>query len=195
MKKLMIAFAAIACAFVANAATVSWSISNVQTADATKLTSGHIYMFFTTGDAAAEISAIKALAGTGADALTTAMSSAAWNDTKKATAAGNFSMGTSAALGGYTLPNQTALGLSGSTTYTAYAVIFDTDTITDESNYIVTTTVAAQTLADSASQNKNFSIGSQSANTNWMAVGVPEPTSGLLLLLGMAGLALKRKQA
>ncbi|MBR4616199.1 MAG: PEP-CTERM sorting domain-containing protein [Kiritimatiellae bacterium] len=29
--------------------------------------------------------------------------------------------------------------------------------------------------------------------SNWAAV--PEPTSGLLLLLGMAGLALKRKRA
>ena len=32
--------------------------------------------------------------------------------------------------------------------------------------------------------------------SNWQAMGpVPEPTSGLLLLLGMAGLALKRKRA
>lgn len=31
------------------------------------------------------------------------------------------------------------------------------------------------------------------ASSNWVAV--PEPTSGLLLLLGMAGLALKRKRA
>ena len=29
----------------------------------------------------------------------------------------------------------------------------------------------------------------------WQAAAVPEPTSGLLLLLGMAGLALRRKQA
>ena len=33
-------------------------------------------------------------------------------------------------------------------------------------------------------------------NAGWYVVGaVPEPTSGLLLLLGMAGLALKRKRA
>ena len=31
--------------------------------------------------------------------------------------------------------------------------------------------------------------------SDWQAVNTPEPTSGLLLLLGFAGLALKRKQA
>lgn len=31
--------------------------------------------------------------------------------------------------------------------------------------------------------------------TDWKTMSVPEPTSGLLLLLGMAGLALKRKRA
>lgn len=34
-----------------------------------------------------------------------------------------------------------------------------------------------------------------SAPITWSAAAVPEPTSGLLLLLGMAGLALKRKRA
>ena len=33
------------------------------------------------------------------------------------------------------------------------------------------------------------------AATDWATMGVPEPTSGLLMLLGMAGLALKRKRA
>ena len=40
---------------------------------------------------------------------------------------------------------------------------------------------------------KNLGGGSGTALTGWTAV--PEPTSGLLLLLGMAGLALKRKRA
>ena len=39
-----------------------------------------------------------------------------------------------------------------------------------------------------------FTIGAASF-TNSGTVAVPEPTSGLLLLLGMAGLALRRKQA
>ena len=197
MKKLMIAFVGIAFAAVAHAATVSWAISNVQTGDSTKLTSGSEYVFFATSSSAAEsaIAAIQALAGTGADSLTTAMSSAAFHDTKKATAAGNFGIGTSAALGGYTLPTLSELGLSGETTYYAYAVIFDTETITDASNYIVTGVASATTPASSASVNKSFNIGSQAANTTWSAVGVPEPTSGLLMLIGVAGLALRRRRA
>lgn len=40
-------------------------------------------------------------------------------------------------------------------------------------------------------------VGTFANNTdNWKSYGaVPEPTSGLLMLLGMAGLALRRKRA
>ena len=47
-----------------------------------------------------------------------------------------------------------------------------------------TTTVA---FANQASATQNAS--------NWASSAVPEPTSGLLMLLGMAGLALRRKRA
>ena len=38
-------------------------------------------------------------------------------------------------------------------------------------------------------------MGGTGSATAWSTAAVPEPTSGLLLLLGMAGLALKRKRA
>ena len=202
MKKLMIAAAVAIAAVCSNAATVSWTITGV-TEDSTALTQGHTYMFFADSAAAAasQIAALAALEGTGAGALTTAMGSAAWNDTKKATSAGVFSIGTSAAMGGYTLPTNEALGLSGSTKYYAYAVIFDTETITDDSNYIIaqgTATASGFSTKDSStSQSATAILGPQSSQT-WHAVGgssVPEPTSGLLMLLGIAGLALRRRRA
>ena len=193
MKKLIIAIAAVAAGMCVNAASVAWNITGV-TKDSTALTAGHSYVFFAASEAAAN-TAISALGNLdGASAFTTAMNGAAWNGTKKATAAGNFSVGTSAALGGYTLPTNAQLGLTGETTYYAYAVIFDTETITDSSSYVVTGVKSVTTAADSSSLSKNIFFGSQSAAT-WNTVAVPEPTSGILLLLGMAGLALKRKRA
>ena len=37
-------------------------------------------------------------------------------------------------------------------------------------------------------------LGTEGQKNVWVAQSVPEPTSGLLLLLGMAGLALKRRR-
>jgi hypothetical protein len=51
-----------------------------------------------------------------------------------------------------------------------------------------TTAKAVQTLSNLASK-----VGGTGAAMAWTAV--PEPTSGLLMLLGVAGLALKRKRA
>ena len=196
MKKLMFALAAVVMAACAQAATVSWGISNVAQ-DGTKLTSGSQYVFFfdTAAGAQSAIAAIQALAGTGADKVAAYMAGANFNDVKKATAAGNFGIGTSAALGGYKLPTNTELGLSGETTYYMFSVIFDTTTITDESKFLIATgtatTSGAATYADDSAANKAFTLGSQTSNTTWYQT-VPEPTSGLLMLVGLGALALRR---
>ena len=195
MKKVVIAVGAIVMSLVAQSATVSWTISNVKDAGGTALTSGSSYVFFmeSASAAATQINSILALAGNGASAIESAMASANWNGVKKATAAGNFSMGASQALGGYVLPTLAELGLAGSTSYTVFAVIFDTETITDASKFLITSTVTASTPGEATATNKLYNIGSQGSNNAWQAV--PEPTTGLLLLIGMAGLALRRKQA
>ena len=46
-----------------------------------------------------------------------------------------------------------------------------------------------------ATANLGLKIGGTGAATTWTTGSVPEPTSGLLMLLGLAGLALKRKHA
>ena len=131
----------------------------------------------------------KALAGSGADAITTAIGTA-YNWTP--TTAGTYSKSSTAAV------ENSALGLKDSTSYSAYLVIFDTATITESSKFFVSSPVAFATLEGMNNATSNFGnlkTASQNA-ANWYDVAsIPEPTSGLLLLLGIAGLALKRKQA
>ena len=67
-------------------------------------------------------------------------------------------------------------------------------TIEDGDKVFTSATKAGNALATATAtvQFGNMATATQNAS-NWAAV--PEPTSGLLLLLGMAGLALKRKRA
>ena len=66
--------------------------------------------------------------------------------------------------------------------------------LTDGSKEFTSTT---KTVAAQATSTQSISFGNMASATqnasNWAAV--PEPTSGLLMLLGVAGLALKRKRA
>ena len=87
-------------------------------------------------------------------------------------------------------------GTATSTTYLAQLVI------TDDKGNTITSEKAEFTTDSSAEYGEiNFTNGSKFKTatakidyaTGWTAA--PEPTSGLLLLLGVAGLALKRKRA
>ena len=77
--------------------------------------------------------------------------------------------------------------------------IFDGATIADSENVYLTQELSHTTYTGTnASQVKWGAQTASQTASNWTAIGgssVPEPTSGLLLLLGMAGLALKRKRA
>lgn len=187
MKKIMLGALVAVAAICSNAATVSWTLTNVNQ-DGVGV-SGAMYIF--TAESVAR-DTILALSGKGADAVSAAMADAniAWT----------VSGGTGTV--GATSANRVALedaGLEGSTTYNFYAVVFDTATITDESSFYVTATKSVPMADASTSNNKVIGFGSQStasaAEGAWNAVAVPEPTSGLLVLLGMAGLALRRRRA
>ena len=208
MKKLMIALSAAAMAVSSQAAYVSWTCLTVQK-DGTSLTSGSQYAFFFDSDTAAQtaMAEIAALNGKGATAVSTYMADANFSDTKRATAAGAFSVGTSAANGGYkmsgtpALPTEVALGLEGNTKYYMFSVIFDTETITDASKFMIAsggaTTTGATTKDATTTGVASFALGAQATtgSKTWYAVGTPEPTSAMLLLLGFAGLALRRRRA
>ena len=185
MKKLIIAGVVAFVAVVTQAATVNWTCTNVYAGnDATKAT-GKAYLML-----ASDVADFNSLKGKGATAINAALANALYSYTPSAE--GTYSIAAENAI-----PNAT-LGLSDSTSYgNAYLVIFDTTTVTDASKFYVTKTVALETLE--GDNNVKLSFGSQATASksadNWSAAAAPEPTSGLLLLLGMAGLALKRKRA
>ena len=183
MKKIMIAFAAIALACVANAASVGWSAAGLSAY------AGDAYKFFVIGqNGVSDISTITALLDEG-----TSVDSYA------------FGSGTVAANGNAAV----AFGSSGKTldagTYTSFMVLFDSAAPTVGDNYLLIANGANQTKSfTSTAASVTFVAGNVSSlandSANWKSFGsagpvVPEPTSGLLLLLGMAGLALKRKVA
>ena len=85
-----------------------------------------------------------------------------------------------------------------------FAVILDGTSFDDAENYMIARTTAGkevltlETNSNAESTNMKdvyFDWGSQEKNS-WYKIGtVPEPTSGILLALGVAALALKRKHA
>lgn len=182
MKKIIVAAVAIACGAFAQAATVDWrtgAFSKIYEAGTTALLpAGTAYLFdAATYGQAAVLAAFAANTDLGTMDLTGT----------KAVASGVISTGTFTT----TLTGVQSLYV---------AVISDGD-------LYLSSTVAADILAvgttvftfnEKTTSQAAFvgTVDGAYAGAGWyQASAVPEPTSGLLLLLGMAGLALKRKRA
>ena len=210
MKKLMIATAVVLAAVFAHAGTVKWTMTNVYTGDTENLASGNLYMFttadYTTSTIVSAIqdayvngydTAAKGTAGLNAFLNDKALGSSGTAYTLVPGTAGTYSIGSTG------LPaavDNSDLGLTGGTSYTFFAVVFD-DTVAnfdDDTKFYVSNTKTGSTKSDSSTQSLSLLFSSQATNSqnsnNWYSV-VPEPTSGLLMLLGMAGLALRRRRA
>ncbi len=181
MKKLGITLATIVVATVVNAASVGWTL-----AGATAYANDAYSIFVIGQNGATSIETITALLDAGSSIDSYAFSSGTINASGAATSAATAASAPTLDAG----------------TYEAFFVVFDTVTPTvGESNYAVVSGASGLTKTVGASTSAiTFTSGNQATylNTasNWSSYGsVPEPTSGLLMLLGMAGLALKRKRA
>jgi len=180
MKKLIMAVAIVCAAVCANAAQYVWqtsATSKMYDGPNKALYTGTAYLF--------------------ADAAPTAMSTvfaalAAGNDVTKLGAIDTSSV-SSGAIG-----KKTSSPIDAGDSLTAFFVIVDGDNFFVSSDVKVAgSDVGATTLTFSAktASQAAFKDASKGLDGSGWYSTVPEPTSGLLLLLGMAGLALRRRRA
>jgi len=191
MKKLLIAAAAVACAVAAQAATFDWGSNKAYSIAADSiaggLAAGH-YASATSGNANTMYNQITSYAATWAYEITFTSGS----DTDKISGTFSSSDFNSRAI----QVNGLSSGLVKQTdpvTPVDYSIVI-TGTLKDGKNAEWTLT------SDTISGTWDVpSLGDLKLATavpaGWTVAAVPEPTSGLLMLLGFAGLALRRKRA
>ena len=190
MKKLMIAAAIALAAVASQAASINWTASNIyqpgSTADKIGAGSGLVFYF------CAEEVASSAVAAALADTTTTL--------TEKTTYLGTKSLDSAALDVAGKISHSTEWSKAAGD-YTFYSVIFADDTVAEGGKFVVTATTGSvgwDNTSDAVVGLGNQKTLTQTAS-NWSTVAaystVPEPTSGLMLLLGFAGLALRRRRA
>jgi len=192
MKKMIAALSLVLTMGVANAASLNWVISGVNLPESTTPASGAaVYMFVTaaTGNAlgfssGAELTTI--------DAVVASIQNGTFDGS------GAYVSSVLSAAGGTTAATGVSTSFGAGDSLSAFAVIFDNADIADAKNFMIAENAAGnQVLSTSWTSStgaKSLAWGSQATNgTEWQAV--PEPTSGLLMLVGLAGLALRRRRA
>ena len=182
MKKLIVAFAAVAIAACSQAAVVVWGSGTI-TAHATGETAGKDAVTMLCWEiTSAQYDIYAKLSGS---ALSDAINA-------------NFDL--SAAEKSAKTNMRGIVSVNGSTTHSAGDTVYGVVLFVDggDAYYmgnVVTATTPTTGNAKFENLAKTYGGTASDGSLAWSTASVPEPTSGLLLLLGMAGLALKRKRA
>ena len=187
MKKIIMFLAVATIAGISQAASIKWSASNIFNGNTTdKINGGAAYLF-------AVDSSITAAA---AQAYLSGDKTLAEKQAYLANSVANTT--TSSGAINYTTDVSLADG-----TYDFFMVVFDSNPVTDASNFFVSATKTGLEITSVGTA--NVSIGNQKTLSqnpaSFSSVGggsadpSPEPTSGLLLLVGAGILGLRRKRA
>ena len=198
MKKLMMVLGVVALAATVQAATFRWYQGSPVSPsdDATgQISSGTLYLFSGSGQSALLTGYVAALAAdpsSGVDYLTGASGYVGSGALSSSTKFASTTVAGAAVTSGRVVWSET----TSDTTRSYFQVLVDGDNIYISDSLAVTVSGTGNTNFSFANNESRAALKQAAdgyAGGGWYAV--PEPTSGLLLLLGMAGLALKRKRA
>lgn len=183
MKKIIVAFAVVAMAAIANAATVTWGSGTIALPSGTQAGKGDVtaYLFNVTESIYNTYATYTDAAKLSTDIYAAYKDSLASADATRS----------STARGVAKLNDGVDYGVG---TYYAVVLYIATEGTTDYfmGNYA---TKAIESTMNVEASDLALKLGGTGAATSWQTAAAPEPTSGLLLFLGMASLALKRKCA